>query len=74
MLAEHILDGRGRSEVFKKQQSQTKVIEPTDDSLKAAGKGTEGAGIPMSPMQQPDLNTLSPVAKAKVEEQCIVLK
>ncbi|KAL0205639.1 hypothetical protein P9112_000946 [Eukaryota sp. TZLM1-RC] len=74
MLAQHILDGRERSDVFKKQQSQTIVIEITDDSLKAAGKGTEGAGIAMSPMQRPDLNTLSPVAKAKVEEQCIVLK
>ncbi|KAL0222954.1 hypothetical protein P9112_002344 [Eukaryota sp. TZLM1-RC] len=74
MLAEDILDGRERSEVFKKQQSQTIVIEITDDSLKAAGKGTKGAGIPMSPMQQLDLNTLSPVAKAKVEEECIVLK
>ncbi|KAL0224415.1 hypothetical protein P9112_003805 [Eukaryota sp. TZLM1-RC] len=63
MLAEEILDGRERLEVFKKQQSHTNVIEPTDTSLNDVGKGSEDDGIPMSPIQQPDLNTLSRVAK-----------
>ncbi|KAL0220136.1 hypothetical protein P9112_005789 [Eukaryota sp. TZLM1-RC] len=57
LLAEDILDGRERSEVFKRQQSQTNVIKPTDTSLKEVG---------MSPIQQPDLIRLSRVVKAKI--------
>ncbi|KAL0211023.1 hypothetical protein P9112_009321 [Eukaryota sp. TZLM1-RC] len=72
MLDEDILDGRERSEVFIRQQSQTNVIEPTDASLKDVEKSSKGDGIPMSPIQQPDLNTLSRVAKAKVKIHCIV--
>ncbi|KAL0216727.1 hypothetical protein P9112_008911 [Eukaryota sp. TZLM1-RC] len=66
LLAEDILAGRERSEVFKRQQSQTNVIEPTDESQKDVDKDCEGDGAPMSTIQQPNLSTLSRVANAKV--------
>ncbi|KAL0218902.1 hypothetical protein P9112_004555 [Eukaryota sp. TZLM1-RC] len=69
MLAEDIVDGRERSEVFRRQQSQTNVIEPTDASLKEVGQGSGGDGIPMSLIQQPDVNTLSLVAIAKMGQK-----
>ncbi|KAL0216789.1 hypothetical protein P9112_008973 [Eukaryota sp. TZLM1-RC] len=58
LLTEDILVGRERSEVFKRQQSQTNVIKPTDESQRDVDKDCEGDGTPMSPIQQPDVNTL----------------
>ncbi|KAL0216355.1 hypothetical protein P9112_008539 [Eukaryota sp. TZLM1-RC] len=74
LLAEDILARRERSDVFKRQQSQTNVIEPTDKSKRDVDKNSEGDGTPMSPIVQPNLNTLSRVANASVDKQCIVLK
>ncbi|KAL0208705.1 hypothetical protein P9112_011292 [Eukaryota sp. TZLM1-RC] len=58
LLAEDILAGRERTEVFKKQQSQTNVIEPTDESQRDVDNDFEGDGTLMSPIQQPNRNTL----------------
>ncbi|KAL0204923.1 hypothetical protein P9112_000230 [Eukaryota sp. TZLM1-RC] len=74
LLAEDILARRERSEVFKRQQSQNNVIEPTDESQRDVDKDCEGDGTPMSPIQQPKLNTLSRAANGKFEKQCIVSK